>query len=245
MKRMAHFKHWFALGALLVAALGFARLGLWQLDRADSHRAVAASFADAAGQAPVAVPATPAEAEARRYRRLELAGHYRAGVQILLDNLTAGGQAGYQVLTPLDIGRERLVLVNRGWVPAAPDRRELPELGLPHAAASPGGRIDRLPRAGLVLAAPPAEIRDGLLVLSFPDFTAIEAGLGRTVYPFQLLLDPDAPDGFRRDWGPDADRADRSFGYAVQWFGLAGLALVLGSGYAWRLRRRVVVEPGP
>jgi surfeit locus 1 family protein len=237
MKRMAHFKHWFGLGALLLAALGFAWLGRWQLDRAATHRAVAEQFAAGAGLGVVTtVPASEDQTERLRYRRLKLTGHYEAEVQILLDNMTESGQAGYQVLTPFDAGGDRLVLVNRGWVAAAPDRQRLPDLALPFRAAAPSGRIDRLPRAALSLSAPPVAAGAPLLVMSFPDFAAIESALGRAVYPFQLLLDAEAPAGFGRNWGPDPSRADRSIAYAVQWFGLAGLAVVLGLGVAWRSR---------
>ena len=76
-----------------------------------------------------------------------------------------------------------------------------------------------------------------MTVLSFPDFAAIEAVLGAQVHEFQLLLDPAAPEGFVREWVPPADRADRSIAYAVQWFGLALLALVLAIGVAVRGRR--------
>jgi cytochrome oxidase assembly protein ShyY1 len=76
-------------------------------------------------------------------------------------------------------------------------------------------------------------------VLSFPDFAEIEVALGVEVLHFQLLLDPTAPHGFVREWEPATDRADRNIAYAVQWFGLALLALILAVGVAFKGRRRV------
>jgi surfeit locus 1 family protein len=73
--------------------------------------------------------------------------------------------------------------------------------------------------------------------LSFPDFAAIEAALGKEVQRFQLLLDPAAPEGFVREWAPPADRADRNVAYAVQWFGLGVLALVIAVGMVLKGRR--------
>lgn len=237
MKRMIHFKHWIGPAALLLAAAGFAALGRWQLDRAAENRALEDRFAEAAAEPVLERPAA-AEAEAARYRRIRLTGEYEPGRQILLDNMTRRGQAGYEVLTPFDAGGDRLVLVNRGWLPAAPDRR-LPDVSLPAAAAAVTGRIDRLPRAALTLdAAPPAD-DTVLVVLSYPDFEAVEAALGRPVYRFQLLLEPDARFGYRRDWGPPTDRDERNIAYAVQWFGLAALAAVIAIGMAVRARRRV------
>jgi surfeit locus 1 family protein len=79
-------------------------------------------------------------------------------------------------------------------------------------------------------------------VLSFPDYAAIEAALGAEVLRFQLLLDPQERNGFVREWGPDPNRANRNIAYAVQWFGLALLALVLAIGVAIKGRRRVPRE---
>lgn len=239
--------HWVAVGALLLAALGFAALGRWQLERAAYNRAVQTEFEAATLLPTLEQPVS--DAEAFRYRTIRLRGRYVPESQVLLDNMTSQGVAGYQVLTPFRVGGgpvdgpgladdTGLVLVNRGWVPASPDRSDLPDIAL--AAARDvvvSGRIDRLPRAALELEAPAPAKREPVTVLSFPDFAAIEAALGAKVRRFQLLLDPAAPEGFVRDWAPPADRADRNIAYAVQWFGLALLALVLAIGVALSGRR--------
>jgi cytochrome oxidase assembly protein ShyY1 len=64
---------------------------------------------------------------------------------------------------------------------------------------------------------------------SFPTAAELSAALGRALEPRQLLLDSAAPAGYRRDWQP----ASASFGplrhqsYAIQWWSLAALVLVL------------------
>jgi surfeit locus 1 family protein len=238
MKRMGHFKHWIAVGILLLAVTGFVRLGRWQLDRADFNRSLTAGFVRSAELPEIDLLNAARDADSLRYRRIRLRGRYAAAKQILLDNMTYQGQAGYQVLTPLRVAGERLVLVNRGWVPAAPDRSQLPDVGLADEAIEVSGRIDRLPRAALALSSPPAG-EGSLAVLSYPDFAGIESVLGQDDYPFVILLDADAPAGFVRDWAPAGDRADRNIAYAVQWFGLALLALILAVGIVVRdLRRR-------
>ncbi len=240
--------HWVAVGALLLAALGFAALGDWQLERAAYNRAVATQF-----EAVTALPLLEqpvSEVEGFHYRTIRLRGRYIPGSQVLLDNMTSHGVAGYQVLTPFRVAGEDpedgagLVLVNRGWLPASPDRSQLPDIALARTRTGTGtgevvvtGRVDRLPRAALELEAPAVTKGAPVTVLSFPDFAAIEAALGAPVRHFQLLLDPAAPEGFLREWVPEADRADRNVAYAVQWFGLALLALVLAIGVAFKGRR--------
>jgi surfeit locus 1 family protein len=42
-----------------------------------------------------------------------------------------------------------------------------------------------------------------------------------------LLLNPDEPFGYLRDWHPGGLSAERHLSYAVQWWSFAALALVL------------------
>ena len=219
-------RDWIAVGGLLLAAAGFARLGQWQLHRAEVNRSIETQFAAAATLPIVDAPRSADERDAQRFRRVRLSGAYEPDVQILLDNMTYGGQAGYQVLTPFRFGPDdRLVLVNRGWIAGAPDRSVLPDIALRSTPSVAAGRVDHLPRAALRLDAPAPARKTPVVVLSFPDFAAIEAVLGEPVAPFQLLLDADAPEGFVREWTPHSDLADRNIAYAVQWFGLAALAV--------------------
>jgi hypothetical protein len=141
----------------------------------------------------------------------------------------------------------RTLVRNRLLVERIDRVEELVEQRVHHFADEPGadallsaeiaGRIDRLPRAGLSLKTP-AVAAGPLAVLSFPEYDDIEAVLGNPVHPFVVLLDPDAANGFERNWAPAEDRADRSLAYAVQWFGLAALALALAIGTAVRSLRR-------
>lgn len=233
---MTHLKTWIAVGALLAAAAGFASLGRWQLERAEVNRAVEAGYADAAHEPVLERPVSGDTVEAARYRRIRLHGSYLTMRQILLDNMISHGRPGYEVLTPFEpAAGEALVLVNRGWVAASPDRRILPDVALAEADTTVSGRVDHLPRAALALGgAPPRAAQGPLVVLSFPSAAEVEAALGRQVYPFQVLLDPEAADGFERDWGPPENRATRNIAYAAQWFGLCALAAVIAAGIAIR-----------
>jgi len=215
-------------GVILLACFaGFCALGRWQLQRADEHRALLTRFAGADTEAPLERPVDGGELDALRYRRIRLHGQYQGSQQILLDNMMHAGRAGYQVLTPIDIGKERVVLVNRGWVPADTDRSKLPAVSLPDQPADIAGRIDRLPRAAFTFAADVPAGSAPLTVLSFPEAADIERALGRPAYPFQVLLDADAPLGFTRDWAPAGVPPERNVAYAVQWFGLAALTLAI------------------
>lgn len=214
---------------LVAAALAVAGTAArWQLDRAAEKEVLFAAFA--AGDTGDALTELPPDgaAGALRYRRVSLSGRYDGGHQILLDNIPADGRPGYHVLTPLRLVDGSAVLVNRGWVPADGDRSRLPDVALGAADVTISGRIDRLPQPSVRLAAPPGPASAPWpRRLFFPDAAAASAELGYRVRDYQLLLDPSAPDGFRRDWSPAEFGPEHHLGYAVQWAGLGLTAVVL------------------
>jgi surfeit locus 1 family protein len=218
---------WLLLTAIGVCA--FVALGRWQWHRAAEKRLVEASFAATA--AADAVPlAGRSLAEISRYGRVEAAGRYDSVHQLLLDNITQLGQAGYDVLTPLELSDGRWLLVNRGWVPlVGRSRRELPDVqaDLPEGQVVIRGRVDELPVAGLAAGRVPATAGQGWpRVTSFPQTSDLAAALGRPLEPRQLLLAADQPGGYLRNWQPSSASfpPERHVANAVQWWSLACLA---------------------
>jgi surfeit locus 1 family protein len=222
--------------AVLLTLVGtglFSSLGLWQLGRADEKRVLFAAYARGAGETPLeglnaSDPAT------QRYKLLRLQGHFDPGHQVLLDNISHAGQAGYHVLTPF-ITAEGRVLVNRGWVPADGDRTRLPRIEVTDGLRTVTGRIDYLPRPALRLAGS-AEIPDSPWPrrLLFPTTAEISAQTGYALRDFQLLLNPGESDGFVREWKPALMEPEKHLGYAIQWFGLAATVVALFVILAWR-----------
>ena len=153
------------IGTLLALILFpvFLGLGVWQLQRAETKAAQFELF-NTRAQQPVreGLPA----AAATRYARIRLTGRFVADKQFLLDNMSHAGQSGYHVLTPfIPAGESRWVLVNRGWLPAAPQRTTLPDLPIAVTERTVAGQLDLLPRPGIELGAaadpPAAWPRDG------------------------------------------------------------------------------------
>ncbi len=216
------------IGTLLSLVLlpTFIGLGVWQLQRADSK---AAQFAQFETQAELPVLRELPAGHVPRYARASLAGRYVVNRQFLLDNMTDGGRGGYHVLTPfVPSGEERWLLVNRGWVPAPGDRRSLPDIAANTDTRVVTGQFDQLPRPGLDLGAPSAPGPERWpQVVSFPDMAALQERLAQRLFDQQLLLDPDQPDGFLRAWGPRSMAPERHLGYAVQWFALAAVLVIL------------------
>jgi surfeit locus 1 family protein len=221
-------------------------LGYWQIGRAREKQALIDEFKrgsdtliDVTQQAFDSLP---------RYQSVSLRGAYEPRRQILLDNMpSATGRPGYRVLTPFRrAGAGKLVIIDRGWVPLGSDRDQLPAVQVAADAREIAGRIDRLPEPG-VRAGPVAdENRSGWpRVLNFPTDGDLATAVGEPVESFIVLLHPEAPDGFERKWRPALRVGpERHWGYAVQWFALAVLAVVVFVAMSLR-RESAPAERGP
>jgi len=220
---------WGMVLAALVVTLVFIHLGRWQLHRAEYKRGLAAAFVSDTGLVQLG---SRALTELPRYARVQVAGSYDPAHQFLLDNMTRDGRVGYEVLTPLTLVDGRVLLVNRGWVPLpAEGRSRLPDVSFDAPAdVTTQGKIDELPVIGLSMGrAPPETGANWPKRTSFPDSGQLAAALGKPIEARQLLLDADQPQGYQRDWKPASAGfgPERHLAYAIQWWGLAALTVVL------------------
>jgi surfeit locus 1 family protein len=218
---------WPSLAVLLLLPLLLA-LGFWQLDRAAQKRAWLADLVAASQKAAVDLNAAQPSYRELANRKVIVRGHYDPAHQVLLDNQTRDRQAGYLVLTPLRLaGSDVAILVDRGWLAAPPDRRQLPAVAIDGTAAvTARGVADKGPSPGLKLGEAAAE-SGWPLRLQYLDYEVRQQRLRSQVLPYLVRLDPDQPQGYRRDWQPVTEMGPSThIGYAVQWFGLA-LALVV------------------
>lgn len=206
----------------------FVSLGLWQWRKADGKSALQAELDLRSGEPPVAMPTAAVDTESLReslrFRRVILRGRFDAARQTLIDNRVHQGQAGYHVVTPFQLeGSAMHVLVNRGWTPAAADRRQLPAVAVPDEAlvltgvvVIPGQRFFNLA---------PQPTSGWTPVWQNLDLERFQQALPYPVQPLVVQLDADSPGGLVRDWPRPDDRTDHHRSYALQWFGFAAASL--------------------
>ena len=205
----------------------FVRLGEWQWQRGVHRQAEWGAFARGA-DAPIE-PGVRALQSLPRFQRIRVAGEWDAAHQFLLDNRSHAGLPGYEVLTPLRLSGERVLLVDRGWVAFTGSRARLPDITL----RDPGplsltGRLDNLPVGGLALGhAAPAADGGWPKVTSFPQLSELAAALKHPVEPWMLLLDPTTADGYVRQWQPPGLPPLRHWAYAIQWWGFAVTLVII------------------
>lgn len=226
---------------LVLCAL-FVRLGFWQWHRWEESAAAWSRFARGADA--VQPLGARSLAEVALYRRVSVSGRLDGQHQFLLDNLSYRGRPGYQVLTPLALSGGGVLLVDRGWVPFTGARARLPDVHLTdEASVTLSGRVADLPSAGLASGrAAPNPADPWPRVTSFPRTEELARALGVPLAGRILLLDPDAPHGYVRDWQPPGMAPLRHLSYAIQWWCFAALVLIV---WAIMSVRRARAAPGP
>lgn len=211
----------------------FVSLGRWQWHRGEAKQAVWAEYERNVDAVPLG---NRNPDELRRFTRVSLQGHFRPAHQFLLDNRSHQGQPGYEVLTEFLTDSGRSLLVNRGWVPFTGYRDQLPAVAFDaEAHTTISGRLEALPAPGLAAGrAPPDDNNNWPKVTSFPTREELAKALGQRIGQRILLLDPDVPSGYVREWQPPGLDPSRHFSYAIQWWGFAVVLLVLYFGLNFR-----------
>lgn len=212
-------------------------LGTWQLNRSEEKQLLLKSQAQGiASEIVYLSAATEDNADALRYRRAQVTGHYDEAHQFLIDNQISDGKAGYFVLTPFIVqGENKAILVNRGWVPLNKNRSILPDIKMNISPAVITGRINRFPSVGVKLAGAEIPTDSWPSVVQVVDGDVIAKKLGYPLFQFQLELDKELPDGFKREWQTTSSMLpEQHTAYAVQWFALALTLTLLFIGYSFK-----------
>ena len=200
-------------------------LGIWQLGRSEEKRLFLEQQEQGMASSEILLLSTAIQddPDALRYKKVQVTGHYDLAHQFLLDNQISAGKPGYFVLTPFILqGEAKAVLVNRGWVPLNHDRSVFPEVQLKNQQTKVSGRINRFPSVGIKLAGAEIPTEGWPSVLQIIDAQVLAKKLAYPLFPFQIELDKNLPEGFKREWQTTTIMLpEQHTAYAVQWFALA------------------------
>jgi surfeit locus 1 family protein len=207
----------------LLAAL-FANLGLWQARRGDGKVATEQQFA-------TAKPLLLLDAIQRkaRFAQIDVSGHYDDKRHFLLDNQVWHGQAGVHVFTPFYSREGTVIMVNRGWLPLAADRKTMPAIPTPQNQTVLRGMLNIFPVPGRKLG--PA---DQLSTTKWPQLVTylnvadMSVALDTQLAEWIIQLSDTEQAGFEgRDWQPVFLTSNKHKAYSFQWYALAGISIVL------------------
>lgn len=213
------------IAAALAGIVLTARLGWWQLTRADEKLAWQATVAARDRLPPLDGAALTAElasgaADAIVQRRVRLQGSWLPAQTVYLDNRMMRHRSGFYVLTPLRLRPGgTVVLVQRGWAPHdARDRGVLPAVETPVDEVEVAGRLIARPPPTFALGQESAgPIRQNL------DLQAYGRETGLALAPLVVQELGAASHGLERDWPEPGSGVETNYGYAVQWFSLCAL----------------------
>lgn len=202
----------------------FATLGTWQERRALEKKAIEQQH-----QAAGSLSLESAMSQASRFSRIEVKGHYETHRHILLDNQIWQGRAGVYVFTPFNTAQGSTILVNRGWLPLAPDRKSLPDIPTPQHEIVLKGMLNTLPVPGRILgSADQLEQEQWPQLVTYLNLPDISGSLGTPLENWVIQLSKSEPDGFDgREWKAVFLSSSRHKGYAFQWFALVAACIVM------------------
>ncbi|WP_281645333.1 SURF1 family protein [Parendozoicomonas sp. Alg238-R29] len=234
--------------ALLPVLVG---LGFWQLERYDSKLAMENQYQERRG-------GTYSVSDLKGlydplYFQLTLAGRFDNSRSFLLDNRTFKGRVGFHVLTPffVDSGETvsgetvsgetvsgetvsgETVIVDRGWIVGIPDRSRLPDIPAVDGKVLIAGQSWQ-PAGEAFLLAEDVWSEDWPKVIQAIDQERMQEVLGVTAESWLLVQDNDQPGSLEKNFFLTNMPASRHFGYAMQWFAMALVLVVLGF---WALRK--------
>lgn len=233
-RKTSQARFWVVTVATILAVALTASLGQWQLNRASEKERLAQQRIERQVLTPLnwsdlMQAGLSDDLSVLLDRPVELTGYWRHEATVFLENRPLNGRAGFWVVTPLwDPAKQEALLVVRGWVPRRlDDRTALPALDESSEVVLVRGR----------LAPPPSKLYDfgqageGRIRQNIDlDLFATEWSMRLWPVAVQQIDSDGAETGLMRDWPlPDSD-VHKHYGYAVQWFGLTTLLIVL---YVW------------
>ena len=209
---------------LALLACLFAMLGTWQEKRAHDKKVLEQQHRTAG-----VLPLETAMEQRSRFASIDTGGHYDKSRHILLDNQIWKGRAGVYVFTPFYTTTGKAILVNRGWLPIAPDRKTLPEIPTPQHELVLRGMLNTLPVPGRILgSADQLQREQWPQLVTYLNLTDISASLGVTLEDWVIQLSKSEANGFDgREWKPVFMSSSRHKGYAFQWFALVATCVAM------------------
>jgi surfeit locus 1 family protein len=231
---------------VLVAVVGFAMLGLWQLERHRDRAALDTRLEDRLVAAAVPIeeltPAMSADPSGVEYRPVVAVGEYLVGDEVILQARSLAGVSGHEVLTPLLLADGTAVVVDRGWVP-------IDAVGPPVTGATPPsgevtvtGFLRRTQERASLGPFDPAEGR--LERLSRVDVARLGEQIDTPLLPMWMHLTEQTPEQTtplpRRIPPPEPGDGPPHLSYAVQWWVFAAVVAI---GYPVLLNRTARRRP--
>jgi surfeit locus 1 family protein len=227
---------WMVIGVALLCGLG-----KWQLDRMHWKLGLIAA-ADTRSHAPPVPIDTLLGKQSNdvEYTHAAAQGEFIAGKRVYLFSQLEDGRIGFQVLEPMRLADGRILIVDRGFVPQAAKDMPSESAPAPIGETQIAGLARGEQKPGLFTPAPDSKTK----VFYVRDIPAITSAMGiGGALPFILAEDRGGPEGTYPEGGHTrlTFRNDH-LQYALTWFALALVLVVMYVAYHWK-RGRLTFGP--
>ncbi|WP_417445770.1 SURF1 family protein [Kangiella sp.] len=211
------------------------RLGVWQLDRAEEKRQLIANLEAKSSEQSISLEQA-LQLDNPDQTKVTVAGQPVSDVYLVVDNQKHEGRLGYEVyaLWQTESGSSgklpKYILVSRGWLPRRDFYEKVPDI---HKFTDNqlSGQLYFSKGSNQVVAqnAQWQKFDDAWLIGQFDLETLAEkAGeIGYYTAPFVVRQQADPGSPFVRQWELVASPPEKHIAYAVQWFGMALVLIIL------------------
>jgi cytochrome oxidase assembly protein ShyY1 len=218
-------RQWVILTVVAVVLIPvMVRLGFWQLHRHQHKVALNEVIAESLAADPVPVESLTAPGatvkRADLYRRVTARGRFdTAHEEVVRRRTNADDRVGYHVLTPFVLDSGKVLLVNRGWVPAGVSQTAFPDVPAPASGEiTITGRLmpDETTEKSGIKDLKGLPDRQVMLINSAQEAER----LGRQVLGGYIQLTSPAPEGGSPQLLPEPEHDDIGphLAYAIQWW---------------------------
>lgn len=210
------------LAVFVVVLYGLLRLGMWQYDRSNEKQNLIDEY-----KLNSELPFKQMDSKINEvidYQNIGLVGKRENNITVYVANESYKGRDGYHILNPVILENKYLLWVNRGWVAALPDRRNLPKIELPPTLWQIKGQAYFSKGKPILFEHALQEVNENQWLIQALDYsllaTVIEASHIKPL-PYIIRLAEEEEFGFIREWQFNTMPPSKHLAYSVQWFGLA------------------------
>jgi len=207
-----------------LSVIAMSGLGFWQLDRMAQKQQRLASITEKQGKESMSLIDALATTVPQD-RRVRFEGTPDGEKLLMLDNQIHEQQVGYDILAPVQTNAG-WVLVNYGWLPAPDLTRTLPRVKISNHPQQFDGVVSQPSHNPLVKETLPSVTVFPLRIQQVSIDTASDL-LSQKLLPYVVVLTAKS-DLFVRRYTRVVMPPEKHLGYAIQWFGLAIAAGVIG-----------------
>jgi surfeit locus 1 family protein len=200
-------------------------LGVWQMQRLDWKEAILADIDARITAAPVALPEQP-DPQADRYLPVTVTGVLQdPAIRVLVSQKQVG--AGYRIIRPMQVG-ERLIMVDLGFLPI-----QSPTPAVPSNPVTVQGNLHWPDEVDRYTPAPDLDAD----IWFARDLSLMADHLG-TAPVLVVARSTSLPDSALAPLPVDTSGIPNDhLGYAVTWFGLAIVWVMMTGFFLWRIRK--------